>query len=77
LDEATSALDSVSEKLIQQALAEMKKSRTILVVAHRLSTIAHADEILVLEGGQILERGDKDALLLKEGKFSHLWRMQI
>ena len=77
LDEATSALDSVSEKLIQQALAEMKKSRTILVVAHRLSTIADADEILVLEGGQILERGNKDALLSKEGKFAHLWRMQI
>ncbi len=77
LDEATSALDTVSERIIQQALAEMSKTRTILVVAHRLSTIANADEILVLDDGQILERGNKDALLSKEGKFAHLWRMQI
>jgi ATP-binding cassette subfamily B protein/subfamily B ATP-binding cassette protein MsbA len=76
LDEATSALDTVSEKSIQQALAEMSKTRAILVVAHRLSTIADADEILVLEGGQIVERGNKEALLSKEGKFAHLWRMQ-
>ena len=76
LDEATSALDTVSERIIQQALAEMSKTRTILVVAHRLSTIANADEILVLDDGQILERGTKEELLSQQGKFTHLWELQ-
>jgi ATP-binding cassette subfamily B protein/subfamily B ATP-binding cassette protein MsbA len=76
LDEATSALDTVSEKIIQLAFTEMKKSRTILVVAHRLSTIADADEILVVEEGKIVERGTRDELLSQQGTFSHLWKLQ-
>jgi len=76
LDEATSSLDTLSERLIQRALEEMHDDRTILVVAHRLSTIANADQIIVLEGGKILEKGTKSDLLTEEGKFAELWNLQ-
>ncbi|MFN4147234.1 MAG: ABC transporter ATP-binding protein, partial [Runella sp.] len=66
LDEATSALDTESEKLVQEALTNLMKNRTTLVIAHRLSTIQHAHEILVLSGGQIIERGTHDTLLADE-----------
>ena len=76
LDEATSALDTMAERLIQRALEEMHNDRTILVVAHRLSTIANADQIVVIESGKIIEKGGKDALLSRGGKFSEIWNLQ-
>jgi subfamily B ATP-binding cassette protein MsbA len=66
LDEATSALDTESEKLVQEALANLMKNRTSLIIAHRLSTIQHADEILVIQQGRIVERGTHAALLMNE-----------
>ncbi|MDJ0365773.1 ABC transporter ATP-binding protein [Hymenobacter sp. H14-R3] len=71
LDEATSALDTESEKLVQEALTRLMASRTSLVIAHRLSTVRHADEIIVLQHGRIVERGTHDELLLREGGLYH------
>ena len=65
LDEATSALDTESERLVQQAIDELMHDRTVLVIAHRLSTVRQADQILVLEGGRIVERGTHDELLAR------------
>lgn len=76
-DEATSALDSVTEKNIQSELKSIAAQRTTLVIAHRLSTIMDADEIVVLDGGRIVERGTHAELLAAEGHYSHLWEMQL
>ncbi len=76
LDEATSALDSFTEREIQNALDLVSKGRTTLVIAHRLSTIINADEILVLERGQIAERGRHQELLDKNGIYASLWQRQ-
>ena len=76
LDEATSALDSESEALIQDALVKLMKGRTSIVVAHRLSTIASLDRIIVLDGGKIVEQGTHAQLLKKGGEYSHLWSRQ-
>jgi ATP-binding cassette subfamily B protein len=76
LDEATSALDSESEKLIQDALSKLMKGRTSIVVAHRLSTIAKLDRILVLENGKIVEDGSHGKLLEKQGTYAKLWSHQ-
>ena len=76
LDEATSALDSRTEDAIQQTLRKAREGRTTLVVAHRLSTIADADEILVLKKGKIVERGAHAALLALDGEYATLWRRQ-
>lgn len=76
LDEATSALDSESEKLVQQALAQLMQGRTALVIAHRLSTVQHADEIIVLREGQIIERGTHDALFKLGGEYRKLVELQ-
>ena len=77
LDEATSALDNATEILIQQALDELCKGRTTLVVAHRLSTIKNADEIAVISDGRITEQGTHDALLAKDGTYAMLYRQQF
>ena len=76
LDEATSSVDTETEHLIQQALEELMKSRTCLVVAHRLSTIQKADEILVMHQGKIAERGNHDQLLLYGGLYYRLYQLQ-
>ncbi|MGN6463261.1 MAG: ABCB family ABC transporter ATP-binding protein/permease [Pseudolabrys sp.] len=76
LDEATSALDSHTEKEIQDALERVSKNRTTLVIAHRLSTIISADEIIVLEAGQIVERGTHVQLLARNGLYASMWNRQ-
>jgi ATP-binding cassette, subfamily B, heavy metal transporter len=76
LDEATSALDSFTEREIQSALDRIAKDRTTLVIAHRLSTIVNADEILVLDQGEIVERGRHDDLLAREGVYAAMWNRQ-
>lgn len=77
LDEATSALDTESERAIQSALDTLQKNRTSLVIAHRLSTIEKADEILVIEDGRIVERGQHNILLGNNGTYQQLYRMQF
>lgn len=77
LDEATSALDTVSERLVQAALENLSKERTTLVIAHRLSTIRNADQIAVLEGGQVIEVGTHDELLHRQGAYANLYAIQF
>lgn len=76
LDEATSALDSETESEVQAALAEAARGRTTIAVAHRLSTIAKADQIIVLEDGHVTEQGDHAALLAADGRYAAMWRRQ-
>ena len=77
LDEATSALDSISEHMIQQALENMHNQKTILMIAHRLSTVRNADYILVLDKGKLVEQGTRDDLLEADGYFAKLWELQV
>ena len=77
LDEATSALDTVSERLVQEALEELSRDRTTLVIAHRLSTVQNADQIAVLEKGCVMEVGKHDELLRKGGYYARLYQMQF
>ena len=76
LDEATSHLDTQSEALVQKALYNLMQGRTTLVIAHRLSTVVDADEILVLADGRIVERGRHDALLDSGGVYAEMWWRQ-
>ncbi len=76
LDEATSALDSATEEAVQKALDEAAKGRTTLMVAHRLSTVQNADEIVVMQAGEVIERGSHDALLAKHGEYADMWSRQ-
>jgi ATP-binding cassette subfamily B protein len=77
MDEATSSLDSLTEKAIQDSLEIIMKDKTVIVVAHRLSTIAHLDRILVFDQGRILEDGSHHALLAKNGAYARLWNRQV
>jgi ATP-binding cassette, subfamily B, multidrug efflux pump len=77
LDEATSSVDAEAEGQIQRAIAELMAGRTSLVVAHRLSTILHADEILVLQHGEIRERGSHRELLAQQGLYQRLYQLQL
>ncbi len=77
LDEATSALDSASERLIQDALKRLMRDRTVLVIAHRLSTVEHADQIVVLDRGTIVEQGTHASLLARAGDYAALYRLQF
>ncbi|MFA7387566.1 MAG: lipid A export permease/ATP-binding protein MsbA, partial [Thiohalobacteraceae bacterium] len=77
LDEATSALDTESERAIQAALETLMQGRTTLVIAHRLSTVEQADQILVMDGGRIVEAGRHEQLLGREGRYAALYRMQF
>jgi len=76
LDEATSALDSHTEKDIQDALDRVAKNRTTLVIAHRLSTVMDADQILVMGSGRIVERGSHAELVAADGQYAQMWRLQ-
>jgi len=77
LDEATSALDTHSERLIQAAVRPLMKGRTTLAIAHRLSTILAADQILMVERGQIVERGTHEVLLRQHGAYARLYHEQF
>jgi subfamily B ATP-binding cassette protein MsbA len=77
LDEATSALDTESERLVQAALEHLMRDRTVLVIAHRLSTVQHADRIVVLERGRVLATGDHRALMEQDGLYRRLYQMQF
>ena len=77
LDEATSALDNKSEAVVQQAIDNLMKDRTVLVIAHRLSTVRNADCIVVINDGQIVEKGTHDELLKKQGAYAALYRTQL
>ncbi|MCB1502457.1 MAG: ATP-binding cassette domain-containing protein, partial [Bauldia sp.] len=76
LDEATSALDTHTEREIQAALDRVSADRTTLIIAHRLSTVIHAEEIIVLDGGVIVERGTHPELLAKNGLYASMWNRQ-
>lgn len=77
LDEATSALDSESERLVQEAMEKLLRGRTVFVIAHRLSTVRNADQIVVLQAGRIVQQGSHDRLLAEGGLYRHLYRLQF
>jgi subfamily B ATP-binding cassette protein MsbA len=77
LDEATSALDSESERLVQDAMEQLLQGRTVFVIAHRLSTVRHAHQILVMQNGRIIQSGRHDDLLAQGGLYRHLYRLQF
>lgn len=76
LDEATASLDSITENYIQEALERLMQNRTTIVIAHRLSTLAKMNRILVFDKGRVVEEGSHSALLIKNGHYAHMWRMQ-
>lgn len=76
LDEMTSNVDPINESLIQEAITELAKNRTVLIIAHHLNTIQHADQIFVFQKGKLLEKGKHQELLQKEGYYKKLWQAQ-
>jgi ABC-type multidrug transport system fused ATPase/permease subunit len=77
LDEATSALDTESERLVQAALERLMRDRTVLVIAHRLSTVQHADRIVVLERGRVVAHGGHRELMEQDGLYRRLYELQF
>lgn len=77
LDEATSALDSVTENQIQEGFESLMEAATTIVIAHRLSTLAKMDRIVVFHKGQIVEQGTHQALLDADGHYAEMWKMQV
>jgi ABC-type multidrug transport system fused ATPase/permease subunit len=77
LDEATASVDTITERQIQSALENLMAARTVLIIAHRLSTVRKADKIVVLEKGRIIEMGTHDDLLLEQGRYANLWLHQV
>jgi ATP-binding cassette subfamily B protein len=77
LDEATAAVDNETEAAIQRSLDRLTADRTTLVIAHRLSTVRHADRIVVLEQGRLVESGTHDDLMARGGAYASLWRVQV
>jgi subfamily B ATP-binding cassette protein MsbA len=77
LDEATSALDTVSERLVQEALQHLMEGRTTLIIAHRLSTVEHADRVVVLDEGRLVEQGSHTQLLARGGLYARLHALQF
>ena len=77
LDEATSHIDTETEEIIQNAMEVLRQGRTTFIIAHRLSTIQNADQILVLDSGKIVERGNHQNLLEQNGQYAHMYRTQI
>jgi len=77
MDEATSSLDSITERFIQDKLDEIMEDKTVLVVAHRLSTVAHLDRILVFDNGRVIEDGSHEQLLRQGGQYARLWSRQF
>jgi subfamily B ATP-binding cassette protein MsbA len=75
-DEATSALDTESENLIQKSIESLRHSKTILIIAHRLSTVRHADLICVMSAGRIVEQGTHDELMSRQGKYADMVNLQ-
>lgn len=77
LDEATSSLDSESEAQVQEALNRLMKNRTTFIIAHRLSTVQHADRIVVLDQGKIVQQGNHQQLVVEEGLYKQLYELQF
>jgi ATP-binding cassette subfamily B protein len=77
LDEATASVDPDNEKHIQEAISELVRDKTLIVIAHRLSTIKSADQILVLDGGEIVQRGRHDELIGQDGVYKSLWQRRM
>ena len=77
LDEPSSALDTESEALLVRSLAEVSEGRTVLVIAHRLSTVRRADRVVVLDGGRIVEDGSRDELMHRDGVYARFHQLQL